>query len=70
MGVTILENARTRGTRNPILVPAADQNWPDMENGVLVFSDNRSGQYDLYAIRIIGGARLRARGHDYPVMMD
>jgi hypothetical protein len=70
MGVEILENARTRGGNNPILVPAADQNWPDMENGVLIFSDNRSGQYDLYAIRILGGGRLRSRGHDYPVMTD
>lgn len=70
MGVQILENARTRGTNNPIIVPAADQNWPAMENGVLVFADNRSGEYDLYAIRILGGGRLRARGHDYPVMTD
>jgi hypothetical protein len=70
MGVQVLENARVRGTQNPILVPAADQNWPTLTNNVLVFADNRSGQYDLYAIRILGGSRLRARGKDYPVMMD
>ncbi len=70
MGVQILENARVRGTQNPILVPAADQNWPTLTNNVLVFADNRSGEYDLYAIRILGGARLRARGKDYPVMSD
>lgn len=68
MGVEVIENNRARGGGSVILVPAADQTWPDMDNGVIVFADNRSGEYDLYAVRVISAGRLRALGHDYPVL--
>jgi hypothetical protein len=70
MGVEVIENNRTRGGGSVILVPAADQAWPDMDNGVIVFGDNRSGEYDLYAVRVVTGGRIRALGHDYPVVTD
>jgi hypothetical protein len=70
MGVQVIEDSLAPGHRGPILVPAADQNWPDMESGILVFADNRAGQYDIYAVRVITSGRIRSQGHDYPVVAD
>ena len=67
-GARVYENDLTRGRNVGILVPAADQSWPDGANGVLVFSDNRSGEYDLYAVRTNGN--LYTRGREYPVIID
>ena len=69
MGVEIIENSTARGT-GAILVPAADQVAPDMANGVVVFADNRTGDFDLYAVRAVVRGRARALGHDYLVMTD
>ena len=69
MGVEIIENSRSRG-QGAILVPAADQLCPDMDNGVVVFADNRTGDFDLYAIRAVVRGRARALGHDYEVLTD
>jgi hypothetical protein len=70
MGIEVIENNLARGGPGVILVPAADQVAPDMDNGVLVFADNRIGDFDLYAVRVIAGGRLRVLGHDYPVLTD
>jgi hypothetical protein len=70
MGVEIIENNRSRSGTGAILVPAADQTWPDVDNGVVVFADNRSGDFDLYAVRAYMRGRPRVLGHDYPVYMD
>lgn len=70
MGIEIIENSRSPAGPGVIAVPAADQVAPDMENGILVFADNRSGDFDVYAVRVLSGGRIRARGHDYPVLSD
>ena len=67
-GARVYANNLTRGRNIGILVPAADQSWPDGANGVLVFSDNRTGEYDLYAVRTNGN--LYTRGREYPVIID
>jgi hypothetical protein len=66
-GAQVYQNSRTRGPNVGILVPAADQAWPDAANGVMVFADNRSGDFDLYGIRI---ANVRSRGREFPVLSD
>ncbi len=70
MGIEVIEASRSPAGPGVILVPAADQVAPDMDNGVLVFADNRSGDFDLYAVRVLGGGRIRARGHDYVLLSD
>ncbi len=70
MGIEVIEASRSPGGPGVILVPAADQVSPAMANGVLVFADNRSGDFDIYAVRVLTGGRIRARGHDYAVLSD
>lgn len=67
VGVQVYSNQRTRGPNLGIVVPAADQSWPVIANGLVLWSDNRDGQYDLYAMRTIN---VRARGREYAVLMD
>ena len=69
MGVEIIENSLARAD-GAILVPAADQLAPDMDQGVAVFADNRSGDFDLFAIRAIVRGRPRALGREYLVLTD
>jgi hypothetical protein len=71
MGVEVYDNGATRRRSVGIAVPAADQASPaSASNGgetVVVYSDNRSGEFDLYAIRV---RNSRPAGRDYPVMKD
>jgi hypothetical protein len=74
VGVEVYDNGATRGGRSiGIAVPAADQADPTVAvNGkrgevLVVFADNRSGQFDLYAIRV---QNSRPKGRDYPVLVD
>ena len=74
-GAQIYANNTTRGPSVGILVPAADQSWPDggvgtdgdKSRSVVVFSDNRSGEYDLYAVRT---TNFRLQGQEFPLMLD
>jgi hypothetical protein len=68
-GAPVYDNGRSRGGSTGILVPAADQTWPDIANGVVVFADNRSGEYDLYGVRVAGND-IRARGREFPLVLD
>jgi hypothetical protein len=66
------ENNRARGPTFGVLVPVADQAWPDAATNadgqsVVLFSDNRSGRFNLYAIRIVN---FRLIGHEFPVVLD
>ena len=66
------ENNRTRGPSFGVLVPVADQAWPDAATNadgqsVVLFSDNRSGRFNLYAIRIVN---FRLIGHEFPVLLN
>lgn len=70
VGAQVYDNGTSRGGSVGILVPAADQSWPDIANGVVVFSDNRSGEYDLYGVRLAGGNNLRSRGREFPLVVD
>ena len=67
VGTQVYANARTRGPNLGIAVPAADQSWPVIANGLVLWSDNRDGQYDLYAMRTVN---VRARGREYAVHLD
>jgi hypothetical protein len=69
VGAQVYNNGTTRGGSVGILVPAADQTWPDIANGVVVFADNRSGEYDLYGVRV-AGSDIRARGKEFPLVLD
>jgi hypothetical protein len=69
LGVTVYGNGRERGGARGILVPAADQGWPDAANGVVVFADNRSGGFDIYGVRVAGND-LRTRGGEFPLVLD
>lgn len=71
-GAEVYANNRTRGPNIGILVPAADQSWPDSVAGregetLIVFADNRSGEFDLWAMRT---QRLRPRGGEFPIVAD
>ena len=66
-GAQVYSNSTTRGPKVGILVPAADQAWPDSASGVMVFADNRSGEFDLYGIRL---TNIRSRGREFPVLTD
>jgi len=74
-GAQIYANNTTRGPSVGILVPAADQSWPDggvgtdgdKSKSIVVFSDNRSGEYDLYAVRT---TNFRLQGQEFPLMLD
>ncbi len=70
VGAAVYDNGTSRGGSVGILVPAADQSWPDIANNVVVFSDNRSGEYDLYGVRLAGGTNLRSRGREFPIVVD
>lgn len=66
------ENNRTRGPSFGVLVPVADQAWPDAATNadgqsIVLFSDNRSGRFNLYGIRIVN---FRLIGHEFPVVLD
>jgi len=67
VGAQVYENDRTRG-KTGILVPAADQAWPDAENGIVVFADDRAGELNVYGIRITGN--IRVRGREFPIFTD
>ncbi len=67
-GAQVYANNRTRGGTRGIVVPAADQSWPDSDQGIIVFSDNRTGEYDLYAIRL--GGNFITRGREFPLLLD
>lgn len=71
-GVQVYNNNRTRGRAIGILVPVADQSWPDSAGGagaqsITVYSDNRSGRYNLYAVRT---SNFRRQGREFPVLLD
>lgn len=66
------ENNRTRGPSFGVLVPVADQAWPDAATNsdgqsIVLFSDNRSGRFNIYGIRIVN---FRLIGHEFPVVLD
>ena len=74
VGLEVYDNGTTRGSRSVgISVPAADQADPAVAvNGsrgevLVLYSDNRPGQFDLYAIRVQNN---RPKGKDYPVLLD
>jgi hypothetical protein len=74
VGVEVYDNGLVRRGRSiGIAVPAADQAHPGVAaNGsrgelLVLYSDNRSGQFDLYAIRV---QNSRPKGRDYPVLVD
>jgi len=74
LGLTVYGVGTTLGSRAVgIAVPAADQAGPAAANNaargetLVVYSDNRSGEFDLYAVRVKSG---RPAGRDYPVMSD
>jgi hypothetical protein len=69
VGANVYDNGRGRGGSYGILVPAADQSWPDASNGIVVFADNRSGGYNLYGVRVAGND-LRTRGKEFPLLLD
>jgi hypothetical protein len=67
-GAQVYGNGLVRGGQQGILVPAADQGWPSTANGgLVVFSDNRTGEYDIYAVRLANG---RSRGREFPLVRD
>ncbi len=67
-GAQVYDNGMVRGGQQGILVPAADQGWPNSASGgLVVFSDNRTGEYDLYGVRLANG---RTRGREFPLVMD
>lgn len=74
VGLEVYDNGSTRGGRSiGISVPAADQADPAVAvNGrrgevLVLYADNRPGQFDLYAIRVQNN---RPKGKDYPVLLD
>lgn len=67
VGARVYANAMTRGPNIGIVVPSADQSWPVMVNGLVVFSDNRAGNFDLYAVRTVN---VRSRGREFPALVD
>jgi hypothetical protein len=74
VGVQVYDNGTTRGARGiGIAVPAADQANPaaavNASRGetLVLFADNRSGQFDLWAIRV---QNSRPKGRDYAVVVD
>jgi hypothetical protein len=74
VGLEVYDNGTTRGARSVgISVPAADQTDPavalNSSRGELavLYADNRSGQNDLYAIRV---QNSRPKGRDYAVLLD
>jgi hypothetical protein len=66
-GANVYPSGTTRGRSGGIIVPAADQAWPDAAQGIMVFADNRSGDFDLYGIRL---TNVRARGREFPILID
>ncbi len=72
VGVQVYPNNRTRGSSIGILVPVADQAWPDSAGGsgasaIAVYADNRSGRFNLYGIRT---SNFRRQGREFPIMLD
>ncbi|MFN8422476.1 MAG: hypothetical protein U0470_03495 [Anaerolineae bacterium] len=53
VGLEVYDNNRTRGPSFGIRVPPANQSWPILVNGLLLYSDDRSGNLDIYAIRTV-----------------
>jgi len=74
-GVEVYPNNRVRGNSVGILVPVADQSWPDSgvstsddrAQSIVVFADNRSGEYDLYGIRT---TNFRRQGREFAIVLD
>lgn len=68
VGLEVYDNNRTRGPTFGIRVPPANQSWPILVNGLLLYSDDRSGNLDLYAIRT---ANVRyQRGNEIAVVKE
>lgn len=67
VGVQVYDNDRTRGPTIGIVVPAANQSWPVIANGLVIWSDDRVGNYDLYAMRTVNIRRL---GREFPIQVD
>ncbi|MBK6769240.1 MAG: hypothetical protein IPG72_09600 [Ardenticatenales bacterium] len=68
LGLQVYDNNRTRGPSFGIRVPPANQSWPILVNGLLLYSDDRSGNLDLYAIRT---ANVRyQRGNEIPIVKE
>lgn len=74
IGLQVYDNGASRtGRQVGIAVPAADQADPAMANNSLrgealvLYSDNRSGEFDLFGIRV---RNSRPAGRDYTVMTD
>lgn len=67
VGVQVYSNARTRGPTLGIVVPAANQSWPVMANELVIWSDDRIGNYDLYALRTVNVRRI---GREFPIQVD
>ena len=67
MGVQVYSNSLTRGPTLGIVVPAANQSWPVIANNLVVWSDDRVGNFDLYAMRTVN---IRRRGREFPIQID
>jgi hypothetical protein len=71
MGVRVYDTGTTGGQRPVgIAVPAADQAAPVTDTGtenIVLYSDNRSGEFDLYAVRLQNN---RPKGRDFAVVQD
>ncbi len=67
VGVQVYTNDRTRGPTLGIVVPAANQSWPVIANDLVIWSDDRVGNYDLYAMRTVNIRRL---GREFPIQVD
>lgn len=71
VGVQVYANNLTRGGSIGILVPVADQSWPDSAAGtdgsIAVYADNRSGRFNLYGIRT---TNFRRQGREFPILID
>ncbi|MFN2116008.1 MAG: hypothetical protein ACK2T6_09835, partial [Anaerolineae bacterium] len=74
VGMEVYPSGTTRAARrNGIVVPAADQASPSTARNpsrsetVVVYADNRSGEFDLYGIRV---RNSRPSGRDFPILRD
>jgi hypothetical protein len=72
VGVRVYDTGTTGGSRpTGIAVPAADQANPTTAAGasetVVIYADNRSGGFDIYAVRV---ANNRPKGRDFAIVQD
>jgi len=66
-GIQVYGNDRARGRTIGIVVPAANQSWPVIANDLLIWADDRVGNFDLWALRTVN---VRRRGNEFPLIMD